>query len=91
MRSTDGGGLLDVLRHLILPVAVLALVLVAQWSRYTRSAMLEILSQDFMRTARAKGLRPRRVLVNHVLRAALVPLVTLGGAATCRCSSAALW
>jgi peptide/nickel transport system permease protein len=78
-RSTDGGGFLDVLRHLILPVAVLALVLVAQWSRYTRSYMLEILSQDFIRTARAKGLRPRRVLVNHALRAALAPLITLGG------------
>jgi peptide/nickel transport system permease protein len=78
-RSTDGGGFLDVLRHLILPVAVLALVLVAQWSRYTRSYMLEILNQDFIRTARAKGLRPRRVLVNHALRAALAPLITLGG------------
>ena len=78
-RSTDGGGLLDALRHLILPVAVLALVLVAQWSRYTRSYMLEILNQDFIRTARAKGLRPSRVLVNHALRAALVPLITLGG------------
>jgi peptide/nickel transport system permease protein len=78
-RSTDGGGFLDVLRHLILPVAVLALVLVAQWSRYTRSYMLEILNQDFIRTARAKGLRPRRVLVNHALRAALAPLITLSG------------
>jgi peptide/nickel transport system permease protein len=77
--STDGGGFLDALRHLILPVAVLALVLVAQWSRYTRSYMLEILNQDFIRTARAKGLRPSRVLANHALRAALVPLITLGG------------
>ena len=58
---------------------MLALVLVAQWSRYTRSYMLEILNQDFIRTARAKGLRPSRVLVNHALRAALVPLITLGG------------
>jgi peptide/nickel transport system permease protein len=78
-RSTDGGGFLDALRHLILPVAVLAFVLVAQWSRYTRSYMLEILNQDFIRTARAKGLRPSRVLANHALRAALVPLITLGG------------
>ena len=58
---------------------MLALVLVAQWSRYTRSSMLEILDQDFVRTARAKGIKPSRVLLNHGLRAALVPLVTLAG------------
>lgn len=77
--STGGGGPIDAIRHLILPVAVLAFVLVAQWSRYTRSSMLDILSQDFIRTARAKGLKPSRVLLNHALRAALVPLVTLAG------------
>lgn len=74
-----GGGPFEVVRHLVLPVAVLALVLVAQWSRYTRSAMLDILGQDFIRTARAKGLVSTRVLLNHALRAALVPLVTLAG------------
>jgi peptide/nickel transport system permease protein len=52
---------------------------VAQWSRYTRSSMLDILNQDFIRTAHAKGLAPSRVLLNHALRAALVPLVTLAG------------
>jgi peptide/nickel transport system permease protein len=77
--SIGGGGLLDQLRHLLLPMLVLAFVLVAQWSRYTRSMMLEILSQDYMRTARAKGLGPARVLIGHGLRAALVPLVTLAG------------
>jgi len=79
MVSTGGGGFVDRLEHLILPVVVLALVLVAQWSRYTRSTMLEILDQDFIRTARAKGIRRSRVLLNHGLRAALVPLVTLAG------------
>jgi peptide/nickel transport system permease protein len=74
-----GGGVLDGMRHLLLPMCVLGFVLVAQWSRYTRSAMIDILNQDFMRTARAKGLSPRRVLLGHGLRAALVPLVTLGG------------
>jgi peptide/nickel transport system permease protein len=69
----------DRLWHGLLPVAVLSLVLVAQWSRYSRSAMLEVLSQDFMRTARAKGLSGARVLLRHGLRAALVPLVTLAG------------
>lgn len=77
--STGGGGILDRLWHLVLPMLVLAFVLVAQWSRYTRSAMLEILEQDYMRTARAKGLGPARVLLGHGLRAALVPLVTLAG------------
>ncbi|MDA8251151.1 MAG: ABC transporter permease [Rhodospirillales bacterium] len=77
--STGGGDLIDRLRHLVLPMLVLAFVLVAQWSRYTRSAMLEILTQDYMRTARAKGLGPVRVLLGHGLRAALVPLVTLAG------------
>jgi peptide/nickel transport system permease protein len=79
MASTGGSGLLDRLQHLVLPVCVLSFVLVAQWSRYTRSSMLDILGQDFIRTARAKGLRPSRILLNHALRAALVPLVTLAG------------
>jgi peptide/nickel transport system permease protein len=77
--STGGGGLADRLQHLILPMLVLAFVIVAQWSRYTRSAMLDILDQDFMRTARAKGLGPARILMGYGLRAALVPLVTLAG------------
>jgi peptide/nickel transport system permease protein len=79
MASTGGGGLLDRLWHMVLPVSVLAFVLVAQWSRYTRSSMIDILNQDFVRTARAKGVKPGRVLVNHALRAALVPLITLAG------------
>ncbi|QIG52033.1 ABC transporter permease [Nordella sp. HKS 07] len=79
MMSMSGGGFLDLLHHMVLPVAVLALVLVAQWSRYTRSSMIDILDQDFVRTARAKGLKSSRVLVNHGLRAALVPLVALAG------------
>jgi peptide/nickel transport system permease protein len=77
--SPGNGGLLDRLAHLLLPMLVLAFVLVAQWSRYTRSAMIDILGQDFMRSARAKGLSPARVLIGHGLRAALVPLVTLAG------------
>ena len=79
MVSTGGGGVLDRLWHLLLPMLLLAFVLVAQWSRYTRSAMIDVLDQDFMRTARAKGLGPARVLLGYGLRAALVPLVTLAG------------
>jgi peptide/nickel transport system permease protein len=77
--GTGGGGIADRLEHLLLPMLVIAFVLVAQWSRYTRSTMLDILDQDFVRTARAKGLGGPRVLINHALRAALVPLVTLMG------------
>ena len=77
--SSGGGGVGDRLWHLLLPMLVLAFVLVAQWSRYTRSAMIDILGQDYIRTARAKGLSGRRVLWGHGLRAALVPLVTLLG------------
>jgi peptide/nickel transport system permease protein len=77
--SSGDAGLLDRLWHLVLPMTVLAFVLVAQWSRYTRSVVIEILGQDFIRTARAKGLGSGRVLLNHALRAALVPLITLVG------------
>ena len=77
--SSGDAGVLDRLWHLVLPMTVLAFVLVAQWSRYTRSVMIEILGQDFIRTARAKGLGSGRVLLNHALRAALVPLITLAG------------
>lgn len=79
--STLGGdgGVFDRVQYMVLPVSVLSLVLVAQWSRYARSAMLEVLGQDYMRTALAKGLTTRVILVRHGLRAALVPLVTLLG------------
>jgi peptide/nickel transport system permease protein len=79
MASIGGGGLADRLQHLVLPMLVLAFVFVAQWSRYTRSAMIDILAQDYIRTARSKGLSSARVLLGHGLRSALVPLVTLGG------------
>lgn len=65
--------------HLIGPAAVLGLWMTATWSRYTRSSVLEVIGQDFVRTARAKGLRPRAVLLRHTLRNALIPLITLAG------------
>ncbi|PZX18764.1 peptide/nickel transport system permease protein [Palleronia aestuarii] len=65
--------------HLILPSVVLALVNVAIWSRYMRSAMLDVIGQDFVRTARAKGLRSQRVLWRHIIRNALIPMITLAG------------
>ena len=71
--------LVDRLHHLVGPVTVLGLVLVAPWSRYTRSGMLEVLYQDYVRTARAKGVPAPRVVVQHALRNALIPLLTLAG------------
>ncbi|MEE3753444.1 ABC transporter permease [Mycobacterium intracellulare] len=72
-----GAQLLDRLRHLVLPSLTLALVAAAGYSRYQRNAMLDVLGQDFIRTARAKGLTRRRALVKHGLRTALIPLATL--------------
>jgi peptide/nickel transport system permease protein len=73
------GNVVDLLRHLILPAMVLALVITATYSRYARSAFLEVLQQDFMRTARAKGLRPRERLFRHAFPNALKPLIALLG------------
>lgn len=71
--------LLDLLQHLVLPTVVLALVLVAQWSRYTRSSFIEVIHQDYIRTARAKGLSERRILFRHAFPNALAPLIALAG------------
>jgi peptide/nickel transport system permease protein len=73
------GSLLDYIHHLIAPSLVLALVTVAIWSRYMRAATLDVVSQDYVRTARAKGLPERVVLFHHVLRNALLPMITLAG------------
>ncbi|TMF90986.1 MAG: ABC transporter permease [Chloroflexi bacterium] len=74
-----GGDPIDRITHLILPATCLAFVYIAIWSRFTRSSMLEVLSQDYVRTARAKGMSERRVTYLHALRNSLVPLVTLIG------------
>lgn len=67
------------LQRLVLPVAALALVQAAILTRYIRSAILEVLGQDYMRTARAKGLRPNQILFRHGLRNAAIPIVTILG------------
>ncbi len=69
--------LTDRIRHLILPVTMLALVMAAGYMRYMRSAMLEVINQDYIRTARAKGQVERIIILKHALRNALIPLVTL--------------
>lgn len=77
--SADVAGWVEALRHLLLPAAVLATVPLAVVARQTRSAMLEVLSQDFVRTAWSKGLRERAVVTRHVLKNALLPVVTVIG------------
>jgi peptide/nickel transport system permease protein len=67
----------DYSRHLVLPVATLTVQIVASWSRYERSSMLDVLSADYIRTATAKGLSRARVIFRHALRNALIPLVTV--------------
>jgi peptide/nickel transport system permease protein len=71
------GTLLDAALHTILPVAVLTIVNVAGFSRFVRGSMLEVLRQDYIRTARAKGLQERIVIFRHALRNALIPFITI--------------
>ncbi len=73
------GTIKDSVSHAILPVFSLASFFIAIYSRLTRAAMLEIAHQDFVRTAKAKGISPWRVTVHHVLRCALIPVVTVAG------------
>lgn len=77
LKVTDAASLLQQLRQMFMPVAVLSLFFLAQISRFTRSAMLENLNQDYVRTARAKGLNERGVILRHALRNSLIPVVTL--------------
>lgn len=71
--------LIDWARHLILPVLTASLIGLAGYSRYLRSEMLEVIRQDYIQTARAKGLSERQVIYKHALRNALIPVVTLMG------------
>ena len=77
--SGQKGAFMSALSHLILPTIVLGTIPMAVIARQTRSAMLEVLSEDYVRTARAKGLPPRRVIGLHALRNALIPVITVIG------------
>ena len=84
--GNQGFHLIDRIRHIVLPALVLSVQIIAYYSRYMRASMLEVMHSDYLRTARAKGLRERRVVVRHAMRNALVPLTTqlaidLGGIA----------
>lgn len=75
----DGGGLWPAVQSLLLPAVALALVQAAILARVTRSAVLEVMREDFVRTARAKGLSKRQALWRHVLRNAMIPVLTIMG------------
>lgn len=79
MYTIGNGSFWDYVHHLIAPAMVLGLVTVALWSRYMRSSMLEVINQDYIRTARAKGAPERVVLVHHAIRNALLPMITVAG------------
>ena len=71
--------ILDIAWHLVLPTATLALIFLATYLRIMRASMLEVSTHDFVRTARAKGLRETAVVARHILRNALLPMITLLG------------
>ncbi|BDG61829.1 ABC transporter permease [Caldinitratiruptor microaerophilus] len=73
------GDLLDLIRHMVLPVTTLVVINLAGYLKYARASMLEVLGQDYIRTARAKGASERRVIFRHALRNALIPIVTVLG------------
>lgn len=68
---------LDHLMHLVMPMVVLAVTFTARWSRYLRTSMIDVTRQDYMRTGRAKGVAPPRLLLQHALRNAVIPLITI--------------
>ena len=68
---------LDIAAHLLMPALVLASLYIAQWVRYLRASLLDVINEDYVRTARAKGLAERAVLYRHALRNALIPFVTI--------------
>jgi peptide/nickel transport system permease protein len=77
--ATGWAAAMDALHHLVLPALTLTLVYLAQYSRLARASMLEVLSSDYVRTARAKGLNEAVVVFKHALRNALMPIVTIAG------------
>jgi len=82
LRSNEPGAFKSAVSHLILPSIVLGTIPLAVFARMTRSAMLEVLQEDYVRTAKAKGLSPRRVIFVHALRNAMIPVITVIGLQT---------
>src|SRR3954453_2019698 len=77
MHSAGQTGFWNLVQHLILPSITIAIGSIAGWSRYLRSSTIEAMEQDYVRTARAKGVKERSVVVRHVLKNALIPFVTV--------------
>jgi peptide/nickel transport system permease protein len=75
--SVGGGGVWDAARHLVLPVTTLTIFSIGSYTRFVRAAMIEVLRQDYIRTARAKGAGRARVIWIHALRNAMIPVVTV--------------
>nr|WP_255622041.1 ABC transporter permease [Tessaracoccus sp. OS52] len=75
--SSYWGHFIDALTHLLLPTIVLTLISIAGYTRYTRASMLDVLNQDYIRTARSKGISERKVITRHALRNSLIPLATI--------------
>lgn len=75
--TTYWGHFIDAVTHLILPTVVLTLISVASYTRYTRASMLDVLNQDYIRTARSKGVSERKVITRHAFRNSLIPLATI--------------
>lgn len=82
LRSDEPGAFKSAVSHLILPSIVLGTIPLAVFARMTRSSMLEVLKEDYVRTAKAKGLSPRRVILVHALRNAMIPVITVIGLQT---------
>jgi peptide/nickel transport system permease protein len=77
MHDARASGFVDLVKHMILPATTLAIGSIGSWSRYLRASTLEVMGLDYVRTARAKGLRERVVLARHVLRNAMIPFLTV--------------
>ena len=75
----QGFDLVEMIKHMILPITVVAIQTISQYSRYTRASVLDVSSADYLRTARAKGVPERTVLFKHTFRNALIPIVTIIG------------
>lgn len=76
---TGWAAVIDVTKHLLMPATILSLHSVANWTRYVRSSLLEVVGEEYIRTARAKGLKERTVILRHALRNSLIPMITLLG------------
>ncbi|TCZ77815.1 ABC transporter permease [Paenibacillus albiflavus] len=79
MNASGGEYYMDVIKHMILPVAVIVMLSAGSLTRYIRTSMLEVIRQDYIRTARAKGMKERVVIFKHALRNAMLPAITLLG------------